>query len=73
MKKRTGRLRLHRETLHLLATPGPQLRHAVGGTGSTNYCEEASGCACASEAPECTLPDTAVLGGCSHTDGTVCW
>lgn len=64
MKKRNAKLQINRETLHHLA--GSRLRGAAGGMDTTNNCEEASWCACASET---------FCGGASrweHTCGTLC-
>ena len=60
--KKNNKLKLHRETLRNLSA----LRVAVGGMDTTNACEEASWCACASET-FCSGPTR-----WDHTCGTLC-
>jgi hypothetical protein len=63
--KKTGKLKLHRETLRILAEPG--LRRVAGGSGDTTQnCEAWSTCACPSEEGFCDGSSR------HHTCGTVC-
>jgi hypothetical protein len=71
MKKRTGRLQLHRETLRHLSD-STWLRRVVGATGDTGTdtqgsgnCDQRSGCVCETEGIGCTLPHTAAFGTCN--------
>jgi hypothetical protein len=67
MKKRNGKLQLNRETVRHLSELGLRRAAAGGGMDTTNACEEASWCACASVTfcYEETRWD--------HTCGGVCW
>ena len=59
MKKKAKKLTLHRETVRNLA--GSDLNRAAGGTDTSGFCLEASGC-------ECVVSDSHF----DHTCGTVC-
>lgn len=64
MRKRIGKLRLHRETLRSLV--GSDLGGVAGGSNATSCeCFYATGCDCASQGgPDCYAP-TLCLATCS--------